>query len=43
MTGEREVLKGELADVVRKESVSWGQKVKVKWVKEGGCNTAFFH
>lgn len=36
--GERNVLKGEFADLIRKESISWGQKVKVKWSREGECN-----
>ena len=26
-----------------REEIHWRQKVKVKWVKEGNCNSKFFH
>ena len=27
----------------RKGSISWGQRIKIKWAKEGDCDTTFFH
>ena len=40
---ERVILKLDLAEMIRKENVSWNQKSKIKWAKEGDCNIGFFH
>lgn len=40
---ERVSSKGDLAQMIRKENVSWSQKSKIKWTKEGDCNNSFFH
>lgn len=40
---ERVSSKGDLAEMIRKENVSWSQKSKIKWTKEGDCNNSFFH
>lgn len=36
-------LKVELAKVVQKKTSSWRQKAKIRWIKEGDSNSAFFH
>ena len=35
--------KGELEELILREEVHWRQKAKVKWIKEGDCNSKFFH
>ncbi|RVW96808.1 Transposon TX1 uncharacterized 149 kDa protein [Vitis vinifera] len=40
---ERTLRRKELEDVLLKEEVQWRQKSRVKWIKEGDCNSKFFH
>ncbi|RVX09324.1 LINE-1 retrotransposable element ORF2 protein [Vitis vinifera] len=40
---ERTLRRRELEDVLLKEEVQWRQKSRVKWIKEGDCNSKFFH
>lgn len=40
---ERDDLKRDFQELIRKENVSWSQKAKVKWAKEGNCNISFFN
>ena len=40
---ERTLKRRELEDVLLKEEVQWRQKSRVKWIKEGDCNSKFFH
>lgn len=35
---ERVSLKEDLAKLIMKERVSWNQKCKIKWAKDGDCN-----
>ena len=35
--------KGELEELILREEIHWRQKVRVKWVKEGDCNSKIFH
>ncbi|RVW70784.1 hypothetical protein CK203_058030 [Vitis vinifera] len=40
---ERTLRRRELEDVLLKEEVQWRQKSRVKWIKEGDCNSKYFH
>ena len=43
LLGQRALRKGELEDLILREEIHWRQKARVKWVKEGDCNSKFFH
>ena len=34
---------GELEELILREEIHWRQKAKVKWVKDGDCNSKLFH
>ena len=36
---QRVVRKGELEEIILREEIHWRQKAKVKWVKDGDCNS----
>ncbi|RVX19478.1 hypothetical protein CK203_005375 [Vitis vinifera] len=40
---QRAVRKGELEEIILREEIHWRQKAKVKWVKDGDCNSKLFH
>ena len=35
--------KRELEELILREEIHWRQKAKVKWVKDGDCNSKLFH
>ena len=43
LVSERTLRRRELEDLLLKEEVHWRQKSRVKWIKEGDCNSKFFH
>ena len=43
LLSERTLRRRELEDLLLKEEVHWRQKSRVKWIKEGDCNSKFFH
>ncbi|RVW16207.1 Transposon TX1 uncharacterized 149 kDa protein [Vitis vinifera] len=40
---QRALRKGELEELILREEIHWRKKARVKWVKEGDCNSNFFH
>ncbi|RVW91468.1 Transposon TX1 uncharacterized 149 kDa protein [Vitis vinifera] len=43
LISQRVSRKGELEELILREEIHWRQKAKVKWVKEGDCNSKFYH
>ncbi|RVW98412.1 hypothetical protein CK203_026853 [Vitis vinifera] len=42
LLAQRALKKGELEELILREEIHWRQKARVKWVKEGDCNSSFF-
>ena len=40
---QRVVRKWELEKIILREEIRWRQKTKIKWVKDGDCNSKLFH
>ena len=40
---QRVVRKGALEEIILRKEIHWRQKAKVKWVKDGDCNSKLFH
>ncbi|RVW38475.1 Transposon TX1 uncharacterized 149 kDa protein [Vitis vinifera] len=43
LLSQRVSRKGELEELILREEIHWRQKAKMKWVKEGDCNSKFYH
>ena len=43
LSAQRVERKGELEELILREEIHWRQKGKVKWVKDGDCNSKLFH
>ena len=43
LLSERTLRRRELEDLLLKEEFHWRQNSRVKWIKEGDCNSNFFH
>ena len=39
---QRALRKGELNELILREEIHWRQKARVKWIKEGDCNSKNF-
>ncbi|RVX23461.1 Transposon TX1 uncharacterized 149 kDa protein [Vitis vinifera] len=43
LSAQRVERKWELEELILREEIHWRQKAKVKWVKDGDCNSKLFH
>ena len=43
LSAQRVERKGELEELILREEIHWRQTAKVKWVKDGDCNSTLFH